>query len=195
MRVMLAGIALAALLALQEPAAQRPSSSDQAPGKPERFAAILTAGPLAQNPSSIEIGVDRWSTDEMRAALSQLFRSGGQPALLEAMKRLGVSGYLRMTNRERGRLQAAYAQQVVRSDGGRRIVLLCVRYTGDWEVNGDSGWTEYLFRLVTISLDAKNRGTGTLYHAAKMSFGEDGPELERELSGQPTKLVSIQKVH
>ena len=189
---MLAGIALAALLAPQEPAVQKPPSAATVQAKPERFAGILTAGPLTPGPTSVEIGVDRWSTDDMRTALFEVYHAGGQPALFEAMKKLGVSAYVRMANHER--LQAAYAQQIARSDGGRRIVLLCVRYKGDWELSGDSGWTEYLFRLVAITLDEKNRGGGMLYHTARVAFSQDGPELLSELSGQPTKLVSLQKV-
>jgi len=192
MRWILSAVALAALLAPQDPAVQKPSA-ESTEGKPERFAAILTAGPLTPGPTSIEIGIDRWGSNEMRAALYEVFRSGGQPSLLEAMKKLGVSGYLRMANH--ARLQAAYAQQIVRDDGGRRVVLLAVRYTGDWELNRDSGWTDYLFRMVTITLDGKGHGSGTLYHTAKVAFGQDGPELVSELSGQPTKIVSIQKVH
>src|SRR5689334_21512659 len=98
----------------------------------ERFAAIMTAGPLNPAALGIEIGVDRWSTDELRASLYDIFRSGGQPALLSAVKKEKVAGYVRAQGR--ARLQAGYVQEEPRPDGGRRILMLFVRYHGDWEV-------------------------------------------------------------
>lgn len=58
---MLFGI-LAALLAPQEPQVQ----------KAERFAAIMTAGPLTPQPTAIDIGVDRWGTDASRVRFYEL---------------------------------------------------------------------------------------------------------------------------
>jgi hypothetical protein len=181
MRVVLAGI-LAALLAPQEPQVQ----------KAERFTAVMTAGPLTPQPTAIDIGVDRWGTDATRVRLYELFRSGGQAALLEAVKKEGVAGYVRMANHER--LHAGYVQEESRPDGGRRILLLCVRYPGDWEITRDSGWTEYLYRIVAVTLDSKGRGTGMIFHTSKVSFGKDGVDLVGELSGQPTKLLSVEKI-
>ena len=116
MRAVLAAAALAILAAPQDGAVRNP----------ERFAAIIAAGPLTPGPTSIEIGVDHWATDEMRLGVAQLFQEGAQAALLEVLKRAGVAGYIRMPNHER--LQAGYVQEEMRPDGGRRILMLCVRY-------------------------------------------------------------------
>src|SRR4026208_2560574 len=88
MRAVLAAAALAILAAPQDGAVRRP----------ERFAASIAAGPLTPGPTSIEIGVDHWATDEMRLGVAQLFQEGAQAALLEVLKRAGVAGYLRMPN-------------------------------------------------------------------------------------------------
>jgi hypothetical protein len=180
MQAVLMTIGLVALLAGQEP-----------PLQPQRFAGIMTAGPLTPNPAAIEIGVDRWSTDETRVGLADIFHAGGQAALLDALKKAGIAAYVRMANHER--LQVAYAQQDTPATGGRRVLLLCVRYPGDWELSRDSGWTDHPFRLIAITFDARNRGSGMLFHTAQVTFGKDGPELVSELSGQPTKIVSIQR--
>src|SRR3954447_10211460 len=139
MRAWLAAAAAAALLIPQDAAVR----------KPERFSAIMTAGPLTPSPAAIEIGIERWSTDETRASLSDIFHAGGQPALAQAIKKGGAAAYLRMPNHER--LQAGYVQEDAGPGGGRRILLLCVRYGGDWEFMLDSGWTDHLFRLVTLT--------------------------------------------
>jgi hypothetical protein len=181
MRAVLAATALALLAAPQDAAVR----------KPERFAAIIAAGPLTPGPTSIEIGVDRWSTEETRIELAQLFQEGAQAALLERLKKAGIAGYIRMSNHER--LQAGYVQETMRPEGGRRILMLCVRYPGDWEFARDAGWTDHPFRLIALTFDARNRGTGMLFHTARVTFGKDGPDLVDDLSGQPTKLLSVQR--
>ena len=183
MRALLTGILAAALLAPQDPAVH----------KAERFAAIMSAGPLTPHPTAIDIGVDRWAGEETRLSLFDLFHSGGLPALLAAVKKAGTAGFVRIPNHER--LQAGYVQQDDRGPGnGRRILMLCVRYPGDWELTRDAGWTDHVFRIVALTLDAKDRGTGMIFHTARITFGKDGPDLVSELSGQPTKLLSVQKV-
>lgn len=174
----------AALLVQPDPAAPPP--------KPERFAAMMMAGPLNPQPAPIEIGVDRWATDDTRLSLFDIWQSGGLPALLEAVKKAGAAGYVKMANHER--LAAGYVQQESRPDGGRRILMLCVRYPGDWEMSREAGWTDHVFRIVALTLDGQNRGTGILFHTAKISFGKEGPDLVSELSGQPTRLLSLRKV-
>src|SRR4029078_1645256 len=111
MRAVLAATALALLAAPQDAAVR----------KPERFAAIIAAGPLTPGPTSIEIGVDRWSTDETRTELAQLFQEGAQAALLERLKKAGVAGYIRMSNHER--LQAGDVQDTMRAQGGRALLM------------------------------------------------------------------------
>ena len=96
MRALLTGTLAALLLAPQGPAVR----------KAERFTAIMSAGPLTPQPTSIDIGVD----------------------------------------------------------------------------------------IVALTLDARDHGTGMIFHTARITFGKDGPDLVSELSGQPTKLLSVQKV-
>lgn len=174
-------VLLAALLV--QPEAPAPKS--------ERFAGMIAAGPLNPTPTAIEIGVDRWSTVDTRESLFDISQSGGLPALLEAVKKGGAAGYLRMANRPR--LVAGYVQQEARPDGGRRILMLCARYADEWELSRDAGWTEHYFRIVAVTLDRENHGSGMIFHTAKITFGRNGPDLVSDLSGQPTRLLSVQK--
>jgi hypothetical protein len=159
--------------------------------KAERFTGVLNAGPLHPQPAPIDIAVDRWATGASRERLAAVFQSGGLPAFLEAIKKEGTAGYVRLQNHER--LVAGYVEQEARPDGGRRILMLCVRYPGDWALTSGVGWTDHVFRIVALTLDAKDKGTGMLFHTAKVSFSARGVELVHELSGQPTKLLSVQK--
>src|SRR5262245_57348456 len=179
MRALLAAAIASTLIAPQTPPA----------AKPERFSATMTAGPLNPGPVGIEIGVEKWSTPDERASLFDLFSSKDLQPFLTALKKMGTAGYVRVPNRER--LQAAYAQQEDRPDGGRRVLLLCVRYRGDWETTDGVGWTDHPFRMVALSLDSRGVGNGMIFHTVKIRFSPAGPDLVSDLSGQPTRLLSV----
>lgn len=162
-------------------------------GKSERFTAVVTAGPLSPTPLSIEVAINKWATSEDRARLVSAFDAGGQPALLAALRKEGAAGYVIAPNRDR--LVIGYIEQERRPDGGRRILLLCARDAGSWEFARDSGWTDHLFRVVALTLDDKDRGAGMLFHVAKVSITkEKGVDLVSELTGQPSRLLSVQKL-
>ena len=161
-------------------------------GKPERFSAVLTAGPLTSGPLPVEIAINTWGSSEARARLAAAFDAGGQVALLAALRKEGAAGYVLASNRER--LVAGYIEQERRADGGRRILLLCVRDGVSWEFARDSGWTDHLFRVVALTVDAQDRGAGMLFHVASVSVTtEKGVDLVSELTGQPTRLLSVRK--
>src|SRR6185295_18273593 len=66
--------------------------------KPERFTAVLNAGPLATRPLMVDIAIDHWAGDAIRGRLADLFLEGQQPALLEALKKLGAAAYISLQN-------------------------------------------------------------------------------------------------
>ena len=182
MRALLTVACLASLLSPQEAIV----------GKPERYAAVLTAGPLSATPLSLEIAINRWASDDDRSRLASAYESGGQSALLTLVRKEAAAGYIIAPGRER--LVASYIEQERRPDGGRRILLLCVRDGGAWEFTRDSGWADHLFRVVALTLGADGKGAGILFHVARISVSKDkGVDLVSELTGQPTRLLSVQK--
>jgi hypothetical protein len=171
-------------------AASLPWQAD-APVKPERFTAIMNAGPMTPRPTAVDLVIDRWGTRADRDRLAAALQGGGQAALAVALHKESAGGYIYTQGHER--LVAGYVQQDALPDGGRRILFLCERRTGEWELANDTGRTAFLFRIVELTLDAQNRGTGTVYHTAKADVGRDGVRLVEELSGQPTALLSVRK--
>jgi hypothetical protein len=181
MLVVLMGVLVAAL-----------TGQSTAPVKPEKFNAIMNAGAMNPRPMAVDIGIDRWGTDADRERLGAALKAGGQAGLAMALRKEPTTGYVFALGHER--LVAGYVEQQALPDGGRKILLLCVRRPGEWEISNDTGRTEHLFRVVELKLDARERGTGTLYHTAKVGFGETGGlTIVDELSGQPTALLSLRK--
>lgn len=162
-----------------------------APVKPERFTAIMNAGPMTARPTGVDLVVDRWGTESDRERLSAALRGEGQPGLAMALRKEPAAGYIYVQGHER--LVAGYVHQDALPDGGRRVAFLCERRPGEWELANNTGRTEYLFRVVELKLDSKDRGTGTIYHTAKAEVGPGGVKVLEELSGQPTALLSVRK--
>lgn len=161
-------------------------------GKPEHFSAVLTAGPVSPTPLALDIAINHWATDADRARLAAAYDEGGQVGLLAMLRKEPASGYVNAPNRDR--LVVAYVEGERRPDGGRRILLLCVRDGGSWEFTRDSGWTDHLFRVIALTVGADSKGAGMLFHVAKVKVTkEKGVDLVSELTGQPTRLLSVQK--
>ena len=161
-------------------------------GKPEHLAAVLTAGPVSPTPLSLDIAINRWASNEDRVRLATAYETGGDAGLLAALRKEKAAGYIIAPGR--ARLVASYIEQERRPDGGRRILLLCVRDGGSWEFMRDSGWTDHLFRVVALTVGADNKGAGMLFHVARVRVTKEaGVDLLSELTGQPTRLVSVQK--
>jgi len=162
-------------------------------GRPEHFSAVLTAGPVSPTPLSLDIAINHWATDEDRARLAAAFDEGGGVSLLAMLRKEPASGYVNAPGRDR--LVASYVEGERRPDGGRRLLLLCVRDGGSWEVARDSGWTDHLFRVLALTVDAEGKGAGMLFHVARVRVTkEKGVDLVSELTGQPTRLLSVQKM-
>ena len=162
-------------------------------GKAEKFAAVLAAGPLSSTPLSLEIAINRWGSAPDRETLAAAFEAGGQAKLLEALRKAGAAGYVIAPRRDR--LVVGYIEQEQRPDGGRRILLLCVRDGGSWEFTRDAGWEDHLFRVVALTLDAEGKGSGLIFHVARVTVTrEKGVDLVSELTGQPTRLLSVQRL-
>jgi len=161
-------------------------------GKPEHLSAVLTAGPLSPTPLALDIAINRWASNEDRVRLATAYETGGDTGLLAALRKEDAAGYVIAPGRER--LVASYVEQERRPDGGRRILLLCVRDGGNWEFARDSGWVDHLFRVIAVTVGADNKGAGMLFHVARVKVTrEAGVDLVSELTGQPTRLLSVQK--
>jgi len=161
-------------------------------GKPEHLSAVLTAGPLSPTPLALDIAINRWASNDDRVRLATAYETGGDAGLLGALRKEEAAGYVIAPGRQR--LVASYIEQERRPDGGRRMLLLCVRDGGNWEFARDSGWADHLFRVIAVTLGADNKGAGMLFHVARVRVTrEAGVDLVSELTGQPTRLVSVQK--
>src|SRR5262245_30992265 len=143
----------------------------------ERFTAFaVNMGTVraARGPGSgtVDIIVDRWSTEEERQTLIKAFMEKGSDGLVSALHNIGRLGTLRTPDRLGWELH--YAVQVPLPDGGRRILLGTDREIGYFEASNQPRTTDYPFTLVELRMDKDGVGEGKLSLATKISRSKDG---------------------
>jgi hypothetical protein len=186
----LAAAAVAVAVASALPAAQ----SNMA--RPEKFTAFAvnmsnTARPGATT-STVDIAINRWSTDEERDRLKNMLKEKGQDALLSALQKLPVVGYINTPGSLRYDLH--FARQRPEPDGGRMIFLLTDRYVSAWEAANQPRSIEYPFTLIQLKLDKNGRGVGKASIATKITEDEDGTITLEDWADQPVRLNDVRPV-
>ena len=159
--------------------------------KPYRFTAFavnMGSGPKA---FTVDIVLERLSTDEERDGLIAAFVEGGQDALLKAMQKVKPRvGFMRTPNSLGYDLQ--YAYRFVNSDGTSRVVIGTDRPINFWEASRQPRSIDYPFTIIEMRLDTKGEGEGRMAAGTKISKSKDGKTVELENYGiSPVALNQI----
>jgi hypothetical protein len=188
MRKMVA-LAIVAGFLLAGPA-QAQDKKEEKP-KPYRFTAFavnMGSGPKA---FTVDIVLERLSTDEEREGLIAAFVEGGQDKLLPALQKIRPRvGFIRTPNSLGYDLQ--YAWRFMNSDGTSRLVIATDRRINFWEASRQPRTIDYPFTIIEMRLDAKGEGEGRLAAGTKISKSRDGKTIELENYGiSPIALNNI----
>ena len=159
--------------------------------KPYRFTAFainMGSGPKA---FTVDIVLERLSTDEEREGLIAAFVEGGQDKLLPALQKIRPRvGFIRTPNSIGYDLQ--YAWRFVNSDGSSRLVIATDRRINFWEARNQPRSIDYPFTIIEMRLDTKGEGEGRLAAGTKISKSRDGKTIELENYGiSPIALNNI----
>jgi len=170
--------------------AQAQDKKEEKP-KPYRFTAFavnMGSGPKA---FTVDIVLERLSTDEERDGLIAAFVEGGQDKLLPALQKIRPRvGFIRTPNSIGYDLQ--YAWRFVNSDGTSRLVIATDRRINYWEARNQPRTIDYPFTIIEMRLDTKGEGEGRLAAGTKISKSRDGKTIELENYGiSPIALNNI----
>jgi hypothetical protein len=152
--------------------------------------AASTGGPgTAPVATSIDIVVDRWSSDaERRRLLEALTR--GQDAMLETLRDLPRIGYIRTPGSLGWDLH--FAQAAPGEEGGRRVVVATDRPIGFWEAANRPRTIEYPFTFIQMQLEEDGEGEGKLSLATRVISTSDGRFVQLEnYAAQPVQLNQV----
>jgi hypothetical protein len=162
----------------------------QTMGEPQRF----TASAVNMNnggTGTLEIVVNRWSTDAERSNLVQVLVSKGEGKLLEALQKTTKVGYIRSVNSIGWDLHYAHRESL--PDGGEQVVIATDRPMGFREVAHQWRTTDYPFEVVEMHLNADGEGSGTLSVAAKVTVNKKTNAIELENFGTSPVLLQAVK--
>jgi len=181
----LAAVCLAAIVTV-------PMAAQSNMAHPEKFTAfavnmsnVTTRAQTAQ----VDITINRWSTDADRDRLLTILRGKGQDALLEAMRKLPVVGYINTPGSLRYDLH--FARQIPDAEGGRRIVLGTDRYVGTWEAANRPRTMDYPFTVIELQVDKAGNGKGWASIYTKLTATADGNVELENFASEPVILSDV----
>ena len=182
-------VTLALAVALVVPVA----SSSAAAAAPEimRLRAFAVDLNNRAKTNTIDIVIERWSTDEETAVLKAVLVEKGGDKLLSALQQVKPRcGYAR-TSTSLG-WDINFARVMDLPDGGRKISLGSDRPISFWESRNAARSLDYEFSLAEIRLPAEGKGQGKAIKAAMVSFNKEKNTLEIEnYQREPVRLNEI----
>jgi hypothetical protein len=137
----------------------------QTMGAPERY--VASAVDMNRGAAgTIEIAVDRWSTDVQRDKLMSVMLNKGPEKLLDALQDMPRMGYFRAP----GNLgwDIHFARKVPLPDGGERVVLVTDRRISFWEASRQPRSIDYPFTVIELRLNHDGEGEGKMSLATKI---------------------------
>ena len=140
---------------------------------------------------TLDIVVERWSTDAERDTLRSVLIEKGSDKLLDALREIKPrTGYIR-TSTSLG-WDTYYARETPFGDGGRRIIVATDRPMSFRERVNQPRSAEYEFTLLQIHLDKNGKGQGKYATAAKITYDKDTRTIEIENYGiEPVRLTEV----
>ena len=160
-------MAVAGSVLLLAPLAASPQIEDT----PARFAAAavnMNRGVAG----TLEIIVNRWSSDADRDRLMQVMFDKGPQRLLGALQDLPRMGYLRTPGHIGWDIQ--FARHMPAKDGGERIVLVTDRHMSFREIANRHRSVDYPFTVIELNLQPNGKGDGKMTVATKITGDRNG---------------------
>jgi hypothetical protein len=141
--------------------------------------------------ATVDITINRWSTDAERDRLMGIFKEKGPDALLDALRDVPPVGTIRTPDSLAYDLR--FARELPGEDGGRQIILVTDRPIGFWEAANRPRTFDYPFTVIELRLDKDNRGSGKLSIATKLTLRNNVLVLEN-FASQPVMLNNVRKL-
>jgi hypothetical protein len=141
---------------------------------------------------SLDIVIERWTTDAEFAKLSDALLEKGSPSLMSTLQRIKPRvGYIR---RSAGGLgwNIQFARKEELPSGGYKVVVATDRPMGFWERANNPRSAQYEFLVAEMRVAADGKGQGQLLPMAKVDFDESSRTLEIEgYATQPIRLTRV----
>lgn len=186
-----AAVALVAVFLTVSSSLLEAGSTEEANGRLACTAFAVSTGGARSSPvaSSVDIVVERWSTEpERRRLLDAMTKS--QDAMLKALQDLRRVGFIRTPGNLGWDLH--YAHETPGEEGDRRIVIATDRPMSIWEAVNRPRTVDYPFTFIEMRLSRDGQGEGKLSLATQVIASRDGRSVQLEnYDTQPVQLNKI----
>src|SRR5258708_7552924 len=168
-----------------------PARAEDKPLLRLRAFAVDMSGLSRPRAGTIDIVIERWSTDEEREQLRTALIEKGSAALLAALQKLKPrAGYISSSTSLGWDIR--YARQEAYGDGARRVIVATDRPMSFWELRNQPRSVDYVFTLGEIRLTKAGQGAGKAVTAAKITYNKDTRSVEIENYGlEPVRLSEV----
>jgi hypothetical protein len=142
---------------------------------------------------TIDIIIERWSSDAERDQLLSALRESGPDGLRKALEKIKEpAGNIR----SQGSLgyPLRFAREMPTSDGGRRIIIATDRPISFLELRNQPRSLDYPFMLIDLRLDAQGKGQGKLMPVAKVTQSEDHVVEIENYASEPVRLTEVREL-
>lgn len=167
----------------------------QSNAQAERFTAFavnMAANIGPTGAQTVEIVVNRWSTDAERDRLLTVLREQGPAKLLDALQAVPRLGYIRTPDSIGYELH--YAHKTPGEDGGEHVVIATDRYISFWEARNRPRTIDYPFTVIELHLNRNGEGEGKMSLATKITADRTRETIVLEDYGtQPILLNNVRR--
>ncbi|HEY7187285.1 MAG TPA: hypothetical protein VH436_12100 [Vicinamibacterales bacterium] len=141
---------------------------------------------------TVQMDIEKWSTDADHDRLKTVLIEQGPNKLLETLQKMPRVGFIRTPNSIGYDLH--YARRTPTADGGERVVMMTDRYIGFWEAKNRPRTIDYPFTLIEMHIGPDGRGEGKLSLATKITVDKASNEVVLEnYASQPVQLTEVRR--
>jgi len=167
------------------------SASAQTMGTPERY----TASAFNLNngrTGTIDITVNRWSSDKQRDALIAVVTEKGPEKLLDALQDMPAMGHFGAPGNLSWDIH--FARKMPLADGGERVVLITDRRINFWEARNQPRSIDYPFTVIELHLNRDGEGEGKMSIATKVIYDKKENMITLEnFQTTPVQLTNVKR--
>lgn len=163
----------------------------------ERYSGVAINLNSRPRTAVVEIGIERWSTDDERATLLAILveekdRYRANEKLRDVLGAMPKAGYIRAPGRLG--IDLRYARRSPVSGGGNRIVVAADRPIGLWEARNRTRTMDYPFTVVEFRLDDQGNGEGKILAGTRLGIDEQNHLVLENYGTQPVRFTEVRRV-
>jgi hypothetical protein len=157
------------------------------------FAVDLNGRVRGASSGTVDIVIERWSTDDEAKRLGDALKEGGSDSLLKTLQKVKPRvGYISTPGSLAYDLR--FARQQTMADGSRRLLLGTDRRMSFFEVSRASRTTDYPFLIIDIRFGPNGEGQGKLLPVARVQYDPDDVVEVENYNAMPVQLTSVKPV-